>query len=645
MMETRKKERSRKFDVVVVGGGLTGVCAAIASARGGARTALIQDRPVLGGNASSEIRMHVCGASANGTKRDGEETGILHEILLDNKSCNDYYNYSVWDRVLWQKVHTQENLTLFLNTSMQDAETEGNRIRAVRCYQLTTEICYQFQADIFIDCTGNGSLVYFAGGDYRVGCEAKTEFDEPDAPEQANQNRMGNTLLFKAVDREKPVVFKTPGWARHFTEEDLKYRNHGNYCPKKTAADDMEGQTASTVGEMANVQMSEEAQNISAGKNIGSFYAFGLDYGYWWIELPGESEDYVSDYETVRDELVRCVYGVWDHLKNEGDHGAKNYDLQWVGMLPGIREGRRVAGKYILTENDILANRQFPDAVAYGGWPIDNHAPRGLDDKDKEPSFVRQFPGFYTIPYGCYCNQDFENLMQAGRIISATKLAMASTRVMGTCAVGGQAVGTAAAMCMKKGCLPYELREWMGELQQQLLKDDCYIPGIINQDPADFARTASVSASSCLEGAEAVHVINGVTRNEGGNVNCWESDGMSDEGETLTLKLSGQKKVGQVRLTFDSNLNRPIKITLSAKRMAEQQVGVPAELVKDYQVVLSLAGQVVASQSVYDNYQRQCMVPFEDQPLCDTVTLRITATNGYPNAKVFEIRVYEALER
>lgn len=619
-MSVRRKEQDHTYDVVIVGGGLTGVCAALASARGGAKTALIQDRPVLGGNASSEIRMHVCGASVNRTKQNAEETGILHEILLDNKACNDYYNYSIWDNVLFQKVKGQENLTLYLNTSMQEVETEGDRICAVRCYQLTTETHLRFSAPIFVDCTGNGSLAYFAGAEYRSGCEARSEFNEPDAPAQANQNRMGNTLLFKAVDRGHPVKFRTPDWVRHFSEDDLKHRRHGDYQPKTIAADDLPA---------------------SEGETKGSFAAFGLDYGYWWIELPGTSEDYVSDYETVRDELVRCVYGVWDHLKNENEHGAENYDLQWVGMLPGTREGRRVVGEYILTENDILANTIFPDAVAYGGWPIDNHAAGGLDDKDVEPSFVRQFPGLYTIPYRCYCNRDFKNLMQAGRILSASKLAMASTRVMGTCAVGGQAVGTAAAMCTAKKCLPMELMGDMDRLQQQLLKEDCYIPGIANHDLGDLARAAAVSASSQKEGSAPEYVINGITRNLEDTINCWESDGLAPEGETLTLDLKAPERVKQVRLTFDSNLNRPIKITLSAKRMAEQQVGVPAELVKDYSVTLSYKGEPVAQQQVRDNFQRLNVLNFEEAPLCDQVTVRVSATNGYPNAKIFEVRVYD----
>jgi hypothetical protein len=628
-MSIRRKEKEQNFEVIVVGGGLTGICAAISSARGGAKTALIHDRPVLGGNASSEIRMHICGASANSTKQDAEETGILHEILLENKFFNDYHNFSIWDSVLLHKVNSQKNLTLFLNTSMNDVELEDKRIKVIKCYQLTTEIHFRFSADIFIDCTGNGTLAYMAGAEYRIGCEAKSEFNEPDAPEKSNQNRMGNTLLIKAIDRGHSVKFKTPPWSRYFSEDDLKYRSHGNHRSNVVTAEDIED----FVGDMGK-----------DGMKNSSFFAFGLDYGYWWIELSGTSYDYVSDYETIRDELVRCVYGVWDHLKNVGDHGAENYDLEWVGMLPGVREGRRVVGDYILTENDLLENRIFHDAVAYGGWPIDNHAPRGLDDKDIEPSFVRWFPGLYTIPYRCYINKDYENLMQAGRILSATKLAMSSTRVMGTCAVGGQAVGTAAAMCIKDRCLPRAIEDKIEQLQQQLLRDDCYIPGFYNQDPLDLARSASVYASSCCENTTPESVINGVSRNENNRINYWESDGIAEDGETLTIKLQSPSKVGQVRLTFDSNLNRPTKITLSEKRRAEQQVGVPVELVKDYQVILSLDGKPVAKQTVADNYQRHNIIRFEQQPVCDQVTVRIIKTNGYPNARVFEVRVYESLE-
>lgn len=626
-MEMRRKEREYDFDVVVVGGGMAGICAAIASARGGARTALIHDRPVLGGNASSEIRMHICGASANGLKADAEEGGILHEILLDNKACNDYYNYSIWDNVLLQKIYSQPGLKLFLNTSMQDVELNGRSVRAISCYQLTTELHLLIKASIFIDCTGNGSLAYFAGADYMDGCEGRGDFNEPDAPPEENRNHMGNTLLFKAVDRGCPVSFKTPPWARRFSEDDLRLRPHGNACPNTAYADDIDASNDSGVREKGD---------------RASFACFGLDYGYWWIELPGGAEDYVSDYESVRDELVRCVYGVWDHLKNGGEHGAENYDLQWVGMLPGVRESRRLEGLYILTENDILNNRRFEDAVAYGGWPIDNHAPKGINDSYHKPSFVRQYDGLYTIPYRCYCNAQIENLMQAGRSISATKLAMSSSRVMGTCAVGGQAVGSAAAMCIARGCGPAQLRGSVEYLQQLLLRDDCFIPGVTNHDAGDIAPTAAVRASSSKASSPAGNVINGVSRNQDGVVNLWESDGISPEGESIELLFPQPHRVSQLRLTFDSNFNKPKKITLSAKRMAEQQTGVPVELVKDYAVQLYLGDKLVESRSVTDNHQRLNVIDLDGRAACDRVRVCITATHGCPNARVFEIRVYDA---
>lgn len=626
-MSVRVKKCEARYDVIVVGGGMTGLCAAIASARGGAKTALVHDRPVLGGNASSEIRMHICGASSNAIKRDAEETGILHEILLDNKACNDYYNYSIWDNVLLQKVYGEKNLTLYLNTAVNDLQVEGDRIVSISGYQLTTELHWTFTGDIFLDCTGNGTLGYMAGATYRTGSESRAEFNEPDAPEQPNNNRMGNTLLFKAIDRGEPVTFRTPAWVRHFTEDDLKNRGHGNYRSTMHFAEDAEGST-------------HEVDEKPTGEKK-AFDCYGLDYGYWWIELPGKEADIIAEYETIRDELVRCVYGVWDHLKNGGEHGAATMDLQWVGMLPGVRESRRLEGDYILTENDILENRQFPDAVAYGGWPIDNHTPGGLNDKDELPSFIHHFPGLYTIPYRSYCNKDISNLMQAGRILSASKLAMASSRVMGTCAVGGQAAGTAAAMCIRENCIPRALGEKVDKLQQQLMKDDCFIPGLSNTDSADLARGAAVSATSAKADSPAANVINGMARNAGETVNCWESDGLSGSGEAITLQLSQAAEVSQVRLTFDSNLNKPIKITLSGKRIASQRVGVPPELVKDFDVVFTRGGEEVARQSVRDNHQRLRVVELPEAACCDGITVHVLSTNGYENAKIFEIRAYE----
>lgn len=616
-MSEKKKVKNAEYDVVVIGGGMSGICAALAAARHGARTALVHDRHVLGGNASSEIRMHICGASENLAKPDLEESGILHEIMLDNKSRNDYYNFSIWDMVLFSTVKRQKNLTVYLSTAMESCEMgEGSTIRSIDAYQLTTETHWKISGKVFIDCTGNATLGYYAEAEFRTGSEGRDEFGEPDAPGQPNKERMGNTLLFKAVDRGHPVAFKKPDFARTFTEEELKYRTHSA----------VHGAQIKGEVDKAYVRMT-------------SFSTSSVDYGYWWIELPGETDDIIDEYEQIRDELVSCIYGIWDHLKNGGDHGAENYDLEWVGMLPGSREGRRLIGDYILNENDILSNRQFEDAVAYGGWPMDIHTAKGLYDFDEFPSRVISFDGAYTIPYRSYYSKNISNLMMAGRDISASKMAMGSTRVMGTCAVGGQAVGTAAALCIKYDCDPRGAQEHMRELQQMLLKDDAYIPGIWNEDPKDLARRAKVTATSAREGCPPENVINGISRDEDGHRNLWISGKGRTEGEMLTLHLADRQPVSEVHLTFDSNFHYPIKITLSRKRQAQQRIGVPPELIRDYTVTLWQGDKKAAKQTVTENVQRKNIVTFPTTE-CDRVTVMVHKTNGSNEAHIYEIRVY-----
>ncbi len=609
------KIKKEAYDVVVVGGGFSGMCAAIASARHGAKTALIHARPVFGGNASSEIRMHVCGASANMAKPMLEESGILYEILLDNKAVNDYFNYSIWDMVLYKKIKGQDNLTFYLNTAMDDCIVSNNVIKSITAYQQTTETRYEISGKIFIDATGNATLGYLAGAEYRTGSEGKNEFNEPHAPDVPNNNRMGNTLLFKAVDRGTSINFKRPDFAFAFTEEQLKYRTHGK------------------ISEHTKKNMSEEEIRITS---VG---ASAIDTGYWWVELSGKTDDIIDEYEDIRDELVSCIYGVWDHMKNGGDHGAQNYDLEWVGMLPGTRESRRLVGDYILNENDVLENKQFYDAVAYGGWPMDMHSPNGLYDFDIPPSEVFSFNGAYTIPYRSYYSKNITNLMMAGRNISASKMAMGSTRVMGTCAVGGQAVGTAAAMCIDKECVPSDILNYIQELQQNLLKDDCYIPNVYNLDESDKARKASIEAESEKEGYNAINVISGVSRHTDKSTNMWSSDGICENGVTLTFNLEESSDISQMIVIFDTNFNYSIKQTQNSKRQKQQRIGVPPELVKDYTIKLWKENSVVFEKNVCDNFQRMNVVDFPHIN-CDKVTLTVLNTNGCEDAHIYEVRIY-----
>ena len=615
---------ARKYDVIVIGGGMSGFCAAIAAARHGAKTVIIQDRSVFGGNASSETRMHISGASCHWGKRNAAETGILMEAQLENKYLNDSYNYSIWDGVLWSMIKAEPNLDCFMNTTMHEVISDGSHIEAVKCYQMTTETEYRIEGGIFIDATGNGTLGYFAGAEYRIGREARGEFDEKDAPEKPDGETMGNTIYFVARDMGHPVRFIKPDWAYTFDESFFKHRYHGDIVVYHDADD---------VVVLKPDEDYEDHRDQLVEK-------YDVQSGYWWIELGGDWDDIIKSSEEIRWELYKTIYGVWDHIKNGGDHGAENYELVWVGNLAGMRESRRLVGDYILTENDISANREFEDGVAYGGWPMDEHTAGGFAAKGEIPSKVRSFEGFYGIPYGCYCAKGFDNLMMAGRDISASKLAMGSTRVMATCAIGGQAAGTAAAAAARLGLSPKEYGEkHIKELRQALLKDDCYILGARNEDPDDIARKAKVTATSEEPGAEASKVINGISRNTDTECNEWISRPLSEGEAALCLRFSDAHVVNEVRLTFDPDLSEERCISVSKAFLDKEPIGVAKDLVKDYTIILSLEGREVFATTVRDNYQRLNIVKVPSI-LADEAVIRIDSTNGASSAKVFEVRIY-----
>ncbi|PSW12306.1 FAD-dependent oxidoreductase [Photobacterium rosenbergii] len=583
---------ARQYEIVVVGGGISGVCAALAAARHGAKVALIQNRSVLGGNASSEVRMHICGADYHASKQNARETGIIEEILLDNRLINPQHSFSVLDTVLWEKVTFQDNLDLFLNTHMTDVEMDGGRIVSIKAEQTTTERRFEFFANNFVDTSGDAVLSLRAGADIRTGREARHEYDEELAPEQADNVMMGNTLMFESKDMGYPVPFKKPSWANTYSEEDLKDRSH---------------------------------RDITAG--------------YWWIELGGTELNTTRDGEVIRDELLKAVYGIWDHIKNGGDHGADNYVLDWVGMLPGKRDSRRVLGDYVLNANDLFGARVFEDTVAYGGWPMDMHVKDGLKSKESPTKWI-ETNDMYAIPYRSLYSRNISNLFVGGRNISASHMAFGSTRVMATCGVIGQAIGTAAAMTIEKSLSPREVNNHIQELQRRLLKDDCYLFGIQDTDPNNLALQATVSATSQQEGYEAGKVINGFQRNIGEQRNLWASQPLSPEGETLTLNFGKTIKASEVILNFDSNLSNEIMITISKPNKAAQREGFPLEIVKDYRIDYLQGGQVVHQHSVTDNHLRHNKIALDQPVNCDAIQITVTATHGDPCARIFEVKVF-----
>ena len=618
-----KRYEELAYDLIVVGGGMSGLCAAIAAAKHGSHVALIHARPVLGGNASSEIRIHISGADQSLKQPDYAEGGMLYELMLENKKANPNFCYSIWDMVLFDAVKKQKNLEVYFNTVMYDAESEDDTITAIYCVQETTEMRFKLTAPLFVDATGNGTLGYYVGAEFRQGSESRHETNEPHAPEEANNERMGNTILLKAVDMGHPVEFTPPAFAKKLTEEMLKKRIH---CAKMR--DHIDVSESPDPEEYKRTSMTSSACN---------------DYGYWWLELMGDGEDIIPDFEKIRDDLMGYCYGLWDHIKNgkEGlhDHESENFALEWVGAMPGMRESRRLMGDYMLSECDVLEHRIFDDAVCYGGWCVDLHAPHGLLDFDRLPSDCNFYRGVYTIPYRSYYSRNIKNLFMAGRDISTTKLGLASTRIIGCCAIGGEAVGIAAALCKKYDCNPRELMPHIGELQQLILKDDGYLPGYVNTDAADHALRTTFTATSHKANGAPAQVINGISRKIGDDMNAWISDGIAEGGETLTMKLDAPQTLSQLRLTFYSDFAYPIRVTMAPNRQRQQRDGVPAELVKDYTVVLKKDGKVVREIEIKDNYQRHNVLDFEPT-LCDTAEIRVFSTNGIEDAWIYEVRAY-----
>lgn len=609
----------KHYDVIVVGGGMAGLCAAIAAARQGVHTALIQARPVLGGNASSEIRIHISGADQSLKQPDYAEGGLLYELMLENKKNNEQFSYSVWDMVLFEKAKEEKDLEVFFNTVMYDCETEDDRILSIYCVQETTEMRYQLYAPVFVDATGNGTLGYYAGAEYRKGSEPQSEFGELHAPQKPNNYRMGNSILLKARDMGHPVEFTPPSFAKKLTEEQLAKRIH---CVQ-----------------MRDTINCDDSPNPEEYKRTSMTSSACVDYGYWWLELCGDGEDIITEYETIRDDLIAYAYGIWDHIKNnkEGihEHHAENYALEWVGALPGVRESRRLVGDYLLSETDILEHKIFEDAICYGGWCVDLHAPHGLLDFNLLPSDCNFYDGVYTIPYRSYYSKNIKNLYMAGRDISTTRLGLASTRIIGCCAIGGEAVGIAAALCNKYACDPRELAPHVKELQQLILKEDGFLPGFKNEDEKDLALKAKITASSWERGGEPEKVANGISRKLGEEQNGW----VTKPGECLIMKLDETKEIREIRLTFESNFAYPIRVTMAPLRQAQQRNGVPEELIKDVKIELYREGKKTGEAFVKDNYQRLCSVGIGDVP-ADEIRVIPESTNGAEQAVIHEIRVY-----
>ncbi len=442
-------------DFVVVGGGMAGTCAAITAARNGIKVILIQDRPVLGGNGSSEVRLWVLGATSHmgNNNRWAREGGVIDEILVENLFRNKEGNAVIFDTILLEKVICEPNITLLLNTMVFDLEKkDDSHIESLTafCSQNSTE--YQISAPLFCDASGDGIVGFKAGASFRIGAESKFEFGEGFTPSKEFGELLGHTIYFYSKDTGKPVKYVAPSYA------------------------------------LKDVSKIPRFRNIKTGDHGCNF---------WWFEYGGR-RDTIHDTEEIKWELWSIVYGVWDYIKNSGKFPeSENLSLEWVGTIPGKRESRRFEGLYILKQQDIVDQTHFYDAVSFGGWAVDLHPADGVFS---ELPACNQYhsKGIYEIPYRCFISKDITNLFIAGRLISASHVAFGSARVMATAAHGGQAVGMAAAMCCQQNTEPSSLLnpQKIKLLQQRLNISGQSIPMTqINQE-VNFAALANISVSS-----------------------------------------------------------------------------------------------------------------------------------------------------
>jgi hypothetical protein len=578
-------------DVLVAGGGLAGVCAAISAARHGAKVVLIQDRSRLGGNSSSEVKMHVVGASNHKGRPGWRESGLLEEIRLDDAVNNPQRCWELWDLLLYDKVISEPNITLLLETAVYSAEMKDGRIQSVLARSDKSEHIYHIKAPIFLDCTGDSRLGLEAGAEMRTGREGRGEFGETLAPEKGDNNTLGSSILFTSKLYRNTMPFTPPKWARKLTSEDLKFRQITSW-----------------------------------------------EYGYWWIEWGGD-HDLIHDNDKIRHELLSIVMGVWDYIKNSGEFpNSAFYALDWVGMMPGKRAGRRLMGDHIVTQQELVAGGPYPDAIAIGGWPLDDHTGMDFDHHDLPPLNSIKIANPYNVPLRSLYSRNVPNLLMAGRNISCSHVAFTSTRVMATCAVIGQAAGTAAALCAEKGVLPRQLAtqpKLISSLQQRLLRDNQTILGVKNQDPEDLARKAAVTASAEAGDYKAILLQSGVTRDiPKQEVHHWAAP-MTPEGAWIELRWPAPQTIRQVQITFDSGFQR--ELTLTSQDAINNGIirAAQPETARDY--ALTASGKTLVS--IKGNHQRLRRHAFEPVET-SSLRLHITATQGDEFARVFEIRCY-----
>ena len=466
MGEEINKEYS--CDVLVIGSGVSGYCAAIQAGRLGSEVILLEKDEVLGGNSGPNLGVGITGADRY--NHYGTETGLVQETQEEGAWVMGFtqvygttpYNISRRYEAVIQQLLEEAGVTILKrHYARKPVLGEGGRIDAVVAEDMaafrTVKITVRH---VVVEGSGDGEIAVLADADYDIGSEAKNEFGERSAPEQRTNRVQGTSLVAIAIRTDREVVFIPPPGTPEFKPR-LWHSRPSSFI-----------------------------------HHHDNYFREGLPFRFLYVTEAGGDQDTVKEDGEIYETLLKQLWAEWDHIKN-GPHReeARVWDLVWVSPKGGKRESRRLLGDVVMTQTDLEEGKLFPDDIAYGGHDLDDHRQAG----DMANIFGHSIPPMYGIPYRACYSRNIPNLLLTGRLISATHLAHSSTRLMRTGGAIGQAVGIAADICRRNACSPRDVYErHIEELQRILLLEDGTLLKRPVDDPADIAPEATVTADSEL---------------------------------------------------------------------------------------------------------------------------------------------------